>query len=87
MTTIENSYKPYDVVSDKNNNVGFINEVNPHFEYSVTWLVGGKYCKTAWYNSSELIVHCNLFVKIAQESCHPMGTSAELVNKLMWESK
>ena len=74
--TLKNAYKPYDIVTDKNGNVGFIQEVDINdcqpethqISYSVEWIVGqGE--KTAWYNHEELTKHCNIFVKIAECSC------------------
>ena len=87
---LKNSFKPYDVVTDKNGNVGFIQEVSvnecqpaPHkISYSVEWMVGrGE--KSAWYNHSELTKHCNIFVKIAECSCHPFGNNERKVSQLM----
>ena len=88
--TLKQAYKPYDIVTDKNGNVGFIKETNmnncqpePHqVSYSIEWMVGcGE--KSAWYNQSELTKHCNIFVKIAKCSCHPFGTNGHKVEKLM----
>lgn len=88
--TLKNSFKPYDVVTDKNGNVGFIQEVSvneyqpePHqISYSVEWMVG-ECNKTAWYNHSELTKHCNIFIKIAECSCHPFGNNERKVSQLM----
>jgi hypothetical protein len=88
--SLKTSFKPYDIVTDKDNNVGFIREVSinecqpePHqITYAVEWLVGNAR-KTAWYHHSDLIKHCNLFVKIAECSCHPFGQNEEKVSKLM----
>lgn len=69
------SYKPYDVVSDKNGNVGFIQEVSINQDnatYVVSWMVG-DIDKDAWFYEKELTLHCNIFVKIAEASCHPSG--------------
>ena len=79
--TKRKSYKPYDVVTDNSSNVGFIQEVsvnhcqqsfNAQISYAVNWLTGDN-DKHAWFDHNELTVHCNLFVKIAESSCHPMG--------------
>ena len=83
-------YKPYDVVTDKQGNVGFINEVNVNtsdkestrMSYAVTWIVG-KSGMSSWHTYSELKVHCNLFVKIAECSCHPFGRNVIHVQKLL----
>jgi hypothetical protein len=89
-TTLKMAYKPYDIVTDKNGNVGFIQETGindfqpePHqISYSVKWIVGeGE--KTAWYSHSELKKHCNLFVKIAQCSCNSFGNNNSKVESLM----
>lgn len=88
--TLKDAYKPYDIVTDKLGNVGFIQETDvsngqpePHqISYAVVWIVGeGE--KTAWYNHKELTKHCNLFIKIAECSCHPMGNNSITVEKLM----
>lgn len=87
--TLKESLKPYDVVTDKYGNVGFIREVNvnsgqeePHqISYSVEWMVGlGD--KNAWFIDKELTRHCNIFIKIAECSCHPFGNSARRVEEL-----
>ena len=78
--TIRSSYKPFDIVTNKNNDVGIITEVscNPcqpedaQISYSVRWIVGEE-AKSAWFDQEELTFHCNLFVVIAEETCHPMG--------------
>lgn len=88
--TLRNAYKPYDIVTDKNGNVGFIQETNineyqeePHqISYSVVWMVGSG-GKSAWFDHSELTKHCNIFVKIAECSCHSFGNNAGQVKILM----
>lgn len=88
--TLKEAYKPYDIVTDKNGNVGFIQETSindcqpePHqISYSVKWIVG-KGEKSAWYGHSELTKHCNMFVKIAECSCHPFGNNGRKVERLM----
>ena len=85
---LSESFKPYDIVTDSLGNIGFIQEVSintcqpPPFQiqYSVTWLVGKN--KHAWFQKEELTRHCNLFVKIAEVSCHPFGHNKEWVQKL-----
>ncbi len=87
--TLKDSYKPYDIVTDKSGNVGFIQEVNINecqpepcqISYSVEWLIGNSH--NAWYSRSELEKHCNIFVKIAECSCHPFGNNKKEVKKLM----
>lgn len=88
--TLKEAYKPYDIVTDKNGNVGFIQETSVNdcqpeghqITYSVEWIVG-KGEKSAWYHHSELTKHCNMFVKIAECSCHPFGNNGTNVEKLM----
>lgn len=88
--TLKEAYKPYDIVSDKDGNVGFIYETNMNdcqpegdqISYAVEWLFG-KGEKSAWYYHSELTRHCNLFVKIAECSCHPFGNNKRKVERLM----
>lgn len=88
--TLKNAYKPYDVVSDSKGNVGFISEVSvnsgqskPEYQisYCVNWMVGDNR-KYAWFNHCELTKHCNIFVKIAEQSCHPFGSNASKVKNL-----
>lgn len=73
----EEAYKPYDVVTDKEGNVGFIQEVNINscqeslrmqLSYAVNWLVGDN-DKHAWFDHNELTSHTNLLLKIAESSC------------------
>lgn len=87
---INKCYRPYDIISDKSGNVGFIQEVDINenqnefkhqVSYCVIWLVG-EGVKNAWYNHSELTKHCNLFVEIAKASCHPFGNNEFHVNDL-----
>lgn len=83
---IKSAYKPFDIVTDKKNNVGFIKEVNINYDqndvtYVVQWLVGyGD--KDAWFNHDELTMHCNLFIKIAECSCHAFGGNKSIVKDL-----
>lgn len=89
--TLINAYKPYDIVTDEKGNVGFIQEVNLNecqdepkhqISYAVEWIVG-KGNKHAWFKHEELTKHCNLFVKIAQASCHPFGGNEHKTKELM----
>jgi hypothetical protein len=89
--TIQQAYKPYDIVTDANGNAGFIQEVNVNvsqpdpenqISYSIKWLTGNN-SKVAWYEKRELVRHCNLFTKIAEVSCHPMGQSERWVSRLL----
>lgn len=92
--TINNAHKPFDVVSISNGSVGIIREVSvnvcqpePHqISYSVMWLVGDE-IKAAWWNHSELTVHKNLFVVLAECACHPFGNNREWVKVLMGRKK
>jgi len=87
---LRNAYKPYDIVTDSDGNVGFISKVSmntgqpPESEqisYAVGWLTGNVN-KVAWFYRSQLTKHCNMFVKIAMESCHSYGDALE-TEKLM----
>lgn len=89
--TIKWAYKPFDVVTNSNGDVGFIQEVSVNddqdekvhqISYAVRWLVGDEY-KSAWFSHGELTAHCNLFVAIAECSCHPSGGSSSSVRLLM----
>lgn len=89
-STLERVYKPYDIVSDIEGNVGFIQEVSinkcqegfdDQVSYAVNWLKG-RGVKHAWYRHEELDRHCNLFVKIAEVSCHPYGAGSQSVKLL-----
>lgn len=89
--TLAKCYRPYDVVSDKDGNVGFIQEVNlnecqvgfnDQVSYAVCWLVGNN-TKHAWFSHADLDRHSNIFDKIARASCHPFGSghrSMDLLN-------
>jgi len=92
--TIRDSFKPFDVVTDINGNVGFIQEVSVNdsqpepkdqISYAVRWLVGIfiNQNKHAWFVRGELKKHCNLLVVIAECACHPMGHNSKHVNRLM----
>ena len=82
---LKEAYKPYDIVTDKEGNVGFIREtdIRQHSAaYDVEWIVGtGE--KNAWYNHSELKKHCNFFVKIAECACNHFSNNREKVKTLM----
>ncbi len=88
--TLTNAYKPYDVVTNKGGDVGFIQEVSVNecqddpihqISYAVNWLVGSE-TKHAWFSHDDLFLHCNLFIKIAESSCHPMSGSSYSVKSL-----
>lgn len=88
--TLNNAYKPFDVVTNRKGDVGFIQEVSVNdcqpdpkhqIRYAVKWLVGHEY-KHAWFVHKELTMHCNLFVKIAESACHPMGRNESKVQSL-----
>lgn len=91
--TLKNAHKPFDIVTDKNNNVGFIREVSVNdsqinasnqISYAVEWLIGNQN-KTAWFDHSELTTHGNILLKIAECACHPMGGNDKWVSKLFGE--
>ena len=84
------SYNPFDIVSDKDRNVGVIQEVSilqgiP--QYAVYWFFGNN-PKHAWFHQEELHRHCNLFEVIAKMACHPSGDSGRNVEILFdnWTS-
>ena len=87
--TLKEAYKPFDLITDKDRNVGIITEVNVNrcqpepyqISYSVEWLIGSS--KTAWWEHKDLKKHCNIFVKIAECTCYPFGQNQGDVKKLM----
>ena len=88
--TLNWAYKPFDVVTNDDGGVGFIQEVSVNrcqgdkvhqISYAVNWLTGNGY-KHAWFRHAELTMHCNLFIKIAESACHPSGGSSESVQTL-----
>lgn len=88
--TLKKAYKPYDVVTDKNGNVGFIQEVGVNYcqvgfddqiSYAVNWLVGSP-GYSAWFHHRELTKHTNIFIEIAKSSCHPSGRNSDSVETL-----
>jgi len=89
--TLKRAYKPFDIVTDIDNNVGYINEVSinenqDRFEtqvsYSVVWIIG-KGDKCAWYYHEELRSHTNMLAEIARAACQTHGQNAKWVDKLM----
>ena len=87
--TIRKCYKPYDVVTNKDNDVGYIQEVNLNdcqdgfdnqVSYSVNWLVGHSY--NAWWKHNDLTKHGNIFEEIARNSCHPFGGGKRSIDKI-----
>lgn len=90
--SIKMAYKPYDVVTDKFNNVGFIQEVSinacqstvdTQLQYSVCWLINLTNAHVAWYSNHQLTVHSNIFKEIAKASVHQMGNNKNVVDMLM----
>lgn len=88
--TLNWAYKPFDIVTTKNGDVGFITEVSVNtgqedpmwqIQYSIEWLVGDE-DTTAWWDHNELKLHCNLFIKMAETMCHPMGNNSCRVQDL-----
>tara|TARA_R110002096_G_scaffold181526_1_gene359232 strand:- start:1 stop:315 length:315 start_codon:yes stop_codon:yes gene_type:complete len=88
-STLQQAYKPYDVVSTKDGQVGFIKEVNVNdcqpkvydqISYSITWLVGTNY--NAWWKHEDLLWHSNIFIEIAKASTHPFGRNESNVDDL-----
>lgn len=89
--TIANAYRPFDIVTDEDGNVGFIKEVSVNdcqtdpkhqISYAIRWLIGNA-VKCAWFKHEELTFHKNLLICIAEESCHPFGRGKEWVDTLL----
>lgn len=89
-STLEWAYKPFDIVTNNEGDVGFIQEVGVNccqdepehqISYAVVWIVGHE-AKHAWFDHSELTYHCNMFIKIAESACHPMGRNEYSVQAL-----
>lgn len=89
--TIKKAHKPFDIVTNKNNDVGIIQEVNINdsqseekhqLSYAVRWIIGNE-TKHAWFDHEELTVHANIFVEIAKSATHPFGSSHKWVEKLI----
>ena len=89
LDTIKRAYKPFDIVTNAKGAVGFIQEVNVNdcqperkhqISYAVNWLLGSH--KHAWLDHVELTVHCNLFVSIAESTCHAFGGGSNTVKML-----
>ena len=89
--TLKTTLKPFDIVFIKaTEGVGYIAEVSVNqcqskpehqIRYSITHLY--KSGKTAWYKNDELEYQGNLFVKIAEGSCHPFSSTKGWTSKLM----
>lgn len=88
--TLQKAYKPFDIVTTKNGDVGFISETSVNenqdsFEhqicYSVTWLVGNEN-KAAWYRHDELKRHCNFFIKIADALYDSLSPNRSWIKRL-----
>lgn len=93
--TLEWAHKPFDVVTDKGGSVGFIEEVSVNIcqsspesqiKYSVSWMTG-KTTKHAWFDHDELTVHCNIFVKLAENMCNGHGNNSKFVRTLLGSMK
>lgn len=89
--TLDWAHKPFDIVSDGEGSVGFVQEVSVNscqeskesqISYAVNWFYGSN-GKFAWFGHEELTVHGNLFVKIAESTCSPHGRNDRWVSKLM----
>lgn len=87
---LKKCHKPFDVVTNKDGDVGFIEEVNVNscqedhdfrISYSVNWMVGNKN-KHAWFMHDELTAHCNIFVEIAKASCNSHGNNSRFVESI-----
>ena len=93
--TLQKAHKPFDIVTDKDGNVGYIQEVSVNtsqpaaenqIDYAVNWLIGVS-CPIgelihAWFDHDDLISHANLLIEIAKCACHEMDSNDEFVQKL-----
>lgn len=88
--TLDRSYKPFDVVTNNKGDVGIIQEVgindcqegfDNQISYAVKWIIGDE-TTYAWFGHEELTLHGNLFIIIAEMSCHPSGCNEYSVQKL-----
>lgn len=89
--TLKRAFKPFDIVTDGNGNIGLIREVNVNecqegfddqISYTVNWLIGDE-TKVAWFKHNELKSHSNILIKIAEMSCNPLGNNKYHVTKLI----
>ena len=86
------AHKPYDVVKIKGHKgVALIKEVScnscqdgfeDQISYSVAWITG-KETTVAWFDHDEITVHSNIFMVIAELSCHNFGTNESEVKKVL----
>jgi len=84
------AHKPFDIV-ECNGCFGYIQEVNindgqvkdDQISYAVHWFNGSE--RFAWFDHDELKVHCNLFVEIAKDTCHPFGNNKKHVKRLLMQ--
>lgn len=78
------THKPYDVITIKGyEGVALIKEVScnscqdvfeDQISYSAVWITG-KESKVAWFNHDEITVHSNIFMIIAELSCHEFSNN------------
>lgn len=89
--TYRKTHKPYDVITIKGyEGVALIKEVScnscqdgfeDQIKYSVAWITG-KEGKMAWFDHDEITVHSNIFMVIAQLSCHSFSGNDKVKNVL-----
>ena len=85
------AHKPYDVITIKGfEGVAIINETScnscqdgfeDQISYSVEWLTGKEH-KIAWFRHDDITVHSNIFIVIAELSCHSFSASGNVKNVL-----
>ena len=85
------AHKPYDVITIKGfKGVAIIKETScnscqdgfeDQIHYSVAWLTG-KEGKMAWFKHDEITVHSNIFIVIAELSCHSFSANCDVKNVL-----
>ncbi len=87
--SLKESFKPFDIISDKKGSLGLIQEVSVNqcqpepyqISYSIRWFYGPQ-TKFAWFQKEDLVKHGNLFIIIAEMTCHPFGGNKSKVKNL-----
>ncbi len=92
--SLSRCYQPFDVVSDKDGNVGYICEVNVNecqpemyqLSYAIKWLVGDN-DKYAWFDHEELLVHSNIMQSIAKQMCSFSGKNTKWIDMMFLKER
>lgn len=85
---MEKHHRTFDIVQNTNGGIGMITEVSytqEIYKYSVMWFTGRA--KNAWWDTNELTVIGNAMETIAVSMCNPLGNSARVVSKTLFNSK